>query len=1125
MLNPFDHPICFAMPERLVESAWHQHIPFAMFLVDILKPKMIVELGTHYGLSYCAFCQAVKELNLDTRCYAIDTWRGDPHASFYGTEVLADLRAHHDPLYGSFSCLLQSTFDEALAHFSDESISLLHIDAYHVYEAVKHDFETWLPKMRTDGVILFHDTNVRERDFGVRKFWDEIKREYRHFEFLHGHGLGILSLGDGRSSGLHELLNATGVEAVKIREFFFQLGNRVEGKYLSEDKDREIQALADQLANQRDALNTLQAELNRHEQSTAASDQTIGSLEADLTKRKREIESLSAQLEEERRAVSSLHAEATERDKTTRALASRAEQAEKISSELFTQITERAKEIGILASEVAIKDQSIKALGSRALEQEQNLQRLSARISDQKDQLTRINNSLGWRLLSIYGRRIKYPFLLPLYRLYGRIKYARLLPIYKMLGLTPKSIDIEYLPSEPIGQSVARSSPTPERFITVSNLKPVPPLEAHSATADVIICIHNALEDVKRCLESVVCHTTQPYSLILVDDGSNEDTQRYLDDFASSHTLVLIRNEHARGYTFAANQGMRQSVSDYVVLLNSDTVVTQDWLDRMIACAESDPRVGLVGPLSNSATWQSIPEIITAGEFTENKLPEGCTVSHMGGLVSQYSVRLYPRIPFLNGFCLMIKRAVINEIGEFDEEAFGRGYGEENDYCLRARKAGWLCAIADDTYVHHLQSRSYSHERRRELWVYAGKALASKHGEKAINDGVAVCRYDRVLEGIRARSQVMAERKQTIEHGMALWKGKQVLFVLPVSAAGGGSNVILDEAEAMRKMGVDATILNLSKFKRGFEQSYPNAVVPVRYVSEETDLSGPLSVYDAVIATWCGSVKWLDSNSTARSTVRGYYIQDFEPYFFQEGSPEFKMAWDSYTQYADLVRVTKTEWNRATLKSEIGVESAVVGPCVNIDLYRPRPQQDPPWPRRPLRIAAMIRPSSPRRSPKLTLDVLREFYGARGDTIEIVLFGCDVSDLRGLSVPLDFSCSVAGILTRSQMANLLNEVDIFVDFSSYQAMGLTAMEAMSCGAAVIVPQRGGTVSFVKHENNGIVVDTNSHRECLAALERLVLDEQLRTSLQRQAVFDICQFFPERSAYNTLRALFPEERRN
>ncbi len=90
--NILEHPICFSLPRRTVPlPAWRQHVPFAMLLVDILKPRTLVELGVHYGDSYNAFCQAVAELQLRTTCYGVDTWKGDPHASFYGSEVLADL--------------------------------------------------------------------------------------------------------------------------------------------------------------------------------------------------------------------------------------------------------------------------------------------------------------------------------------------------------------------------------------------------------------------------------------------------------------------------------------------------------------------------------------------------------------------------------------------------------------------------------------------------------------------------------------------------------------------------------------------------------------------------------------------------------------------------------------------------------------------------------------------------------------------------------------------------------------------------------------------------------------------------------------------------------------------------
>lgn len=227
MLNLLDHRVCFSAPARLTTSAWQEHIPFAMFLVDLLRPGLIVELGTQNGDSYCALCQAVKSLGVDCRCYAIDTWHGDAHAGHYGPEVLANLRAHHDPLYGSFSTLVQSAFDDALEHFDDGSIELLHIDGYHTYEAVKHDFASWLPKVSARGVILFHDTNVREGSFGVRRLWDELRRDYLHFEFTHGHGLGVLARSPDVPAPVRQLFHASADEVVSLRGAFFALGHRL----------------------------------------------------------------------------------------------------------------------------------------------------------------------------------------------------------------------------------------------------------------------------------------------------------------------------------------------------------------------------------------------------------------------------------------------------------------------------------------------------------------------------------------------------------------------------------------------------------------------------------------------------------------------------------------------------------------------------------------------------------------------------------------------------------------------------------------------------------------------------------------------------------------------------------
>ena len=649
------------------------------------------------------------------------------------------------------------------------------------------------------------------------------------------------------------------------------------------------------------------------------------------------------------------------------------------------------------------------------------------------------------------------------------------------------------------------------------------PTLKHLVSVDIIICVHNALDDVKLCLESVIHNSTQPYLLIIVDDGSAKETSQYLENFANKEEAILLRNDMAKGYTFAANQGLRKSKSDYVILLNSDTIVTPNWLDQMVACGESDPKIGIVSPLSNTASWQSIPEIEYQGDWAENKLPEGMTISDMANILARYSARLYPRIAFLNGFCLMIKRALIEEIGYFDEDNFGEGYGEENDYCLRTRKAGWQLAIADDTYIYHSQSRSYSHERRKLLCDRANEVLVAKHGQKLIDEGVSLCRFDRVMQGIRARSKVMAIRQQCLESGKLRWEGKRILFILPVTEPGGGGNVVLQEASAMQDMGVEVRILNFERHRLAFEQSYPKNKIPVIYLETEDDISELLSQYDAAIATLYKSVNWLQSHClTNNHLIRGYYIQDFEPYFFPENSHDFQIAWNSYTAYSDLVRVTKTEWNRQIVKEKIGVDCTVINPSINLDLYRPRKRKYNEWPDRPLRIAAMVRTHSPRRSPELTMEILRKIYKSHGSNIEIITFGTnsDNPDYQRLAQDFkDFKWNNMGILTQSQLAFLFNEIDIFVDFSTFQAMGLTAMEAMACGCAVIVPSQGGASSFAKNEQNSLIIDTSSSEACLAALDRLVKDKELRFHLQQQAIFDICQYFPEQSAYNFLDTLF------
>jgi hypothetical protein len=214
------------LPEWLDHrSAWTTHLPFGAWLVATLRPRLVVELGVHVGVSYCTFAEEMRRQGIEGACLGVDTFAGDAHAGSYDGSVLARLRAHHDPRFGGFSRLMQATFDEAAETVADGSVDLLHIDGLHTYEAVRHDYERWAPKLGEQAVVLFHDTEERGGDFGVWRFWEEVRQGHPHFAFLHGHGLGVLAPG-GVAPGLAPLFEADAEATAQIRAVFEGLGER-----------------------------------------------------------------------------------------------------------------------------------------------------------------------------------------------------------------------------------------------------------------------------------------------------------------------------------------------------------------------------------------------------------------------------------------------------------------------------------------------------------------------------------------------------------------------------------------------------------------------------------------------------------------------------------------------------------------------------------------------------------------------------------------------------------------------------------------------------------------------------------------------------------------------------------
>lgn len=232
-------------------------------------------------------------------------------------------------------------------------------------------------------------------------------------------------------------------------------------------------------------------------------------------------------------------------------------------------------------------------------------------------------------------------------------------------------------------------------------------MDAPHYVIDVVVPVYNAPDDVRACVDSVLAHLRPDVRLVLIDDASPDPRigEYFAELEARAHPqVVLLRNDENLGFTGTANRGMALSRAD-VILLNSDTLVTHGWLDAIMHCVATDPRIGTITPFSNNAEICSFPR------FCENNgWPLDADPEPVRRAIADASVPTYPDLPTGVGFCMFVRRALLDEVGGFDM-AFGKGYGEENDLCLRAHAAGWRNVLADNAFVVHTGGRSFAGQK------------------------------------------------------------------------------------------------------------------------------------------------------------------------------------------------------------------------------------------------------------------------------------------------------------------------------------------------------------------------------------------------------------------------------
>ncbi|MDC6623871.1 glycosyltransferase [Leclercia adecarboxylata] len=265
----------------------------------------------------------------------------------------------------------------------------------------------------------------------------------------------------------------------------------------------------------------------------------------------------------------------------------------------------------------------------------------------------------------------------------------------------------------------------------------------------IIVPVYNAINEVMDCLDSVIQHTKlgQNIKLLVINDASpDKSVQTTLNKYKTSPGVTIIHNKKNIGYTNNVNLGISLSGNDDIILLNSDTVVSKNWLRQMSIAAYQNDDIGTVTAISNGAGAFSVPK------SGWNDLPDHLSINHIARLVSSAIDSAFITTPTGNGFCLFIKRELLNQIGVFDKEKFPRGYGEENDFCMRALSKGWINIVDLKTYIYHKRSASFKGEK--ELLI--GKGISQVKNDhpyysgaiKAIGNSTTFIKARKTIESI-----------------------------------------------------------------------------------------------------------------------------------------------------------------------------------------------------------------------------------------------------------------------------------------------------------------------------------------------------------------------------------------
>ena len=629
---------------------------------------------------------------------------------------------------------------------------------------------------------------------------------------------------------------------------------------------------------------------------------------------------------------------------------------------------------------------------------------------------------------------------------------------------------------------------------------------------DIVVPVYNAPADVRICVESVLAHLRSDVRVVVIDDASPDPAIGvFLAELeAGAHPQVLVlRNERNLGFTATANRGMALSRAD-VILLNSDTIVTPGWLDAMMHCVATDESIGTVTPFSNNAEICSFPRFCV-----NNAWPEGDDPAPLAATIASAAVPTYPDLPTGVGFCMFVRRALLDAVGPFDM-AFGLGYGEENDLCLRAARAGWRNVLADNAFVVHTGGRSFAGQKS-ELGVRNMEVLLERHPHyldmvrayiaadplRALREAAAMRRSVAGAPGRGILHVIHYHGGGTETHVRALIAGSRDRWRHYLAIAvddcwqveehrADGSLVTLEfrrgPHERWREFlgGLCATfgitlihLHNISACRAGILTALADFPIPFGYTVHDLNFACPTITFLGTDGMYCGA--------RTEVAVCTRCLQN-QPAFDQVNIAAWRAQHHAMLRDAAFV-VTPSQWTAATFAGYFsdcpvtiiphGSPVGVPAPAASVRAAKPLPEDDVPA----VAILGAIGPDKGARRIERLVTLAR----ARGVRVRFVVIGyLDVE--HGPWQAADAMLTVHGRYEPAQLPALLDAYRVALVLypsAGPETFSYTLSEAWAAGRPVLVPPLGALAERVRDSGAGWVLSDDQWRRESAMLDRLL----------------------------------------